>query len=182
MNASGFYDPSGHGAGDVPVGLVISNGEKFGEAKDQRYQLAGLDYDNVFRMGYGLDLDSMRDAMQFYPITVMEGKNVVDGSFGMGVQPRTLVGQRSDGAMMFLVIDGRQVGHSLGIDISKCADIMIQYGCYSAMNMDGGSSSSMTYNGKMITRTSSPMKAGRYLPDAWVVKHMPAAVESDGEA
>lgn len=170
VNASGFYDPNGHGMGDVPVGLVISDGERSGEAKSERYQTAGMDYGNRFRMGYGLDLDEMRDAVQFYPICVMEGRNMTDGSFGMGIQPRTLVGQRADGAMMFLVVDGRQPGHSLGIDISTCSDILIKYGCYSAMNMDGGSSSSMTYKGEMVTRTSSPMETGRYLPDAWVVR------------
>ena len=41
------------------------------------------------------------------------------------------------------------------------------------MNMDGGSSSSMTFNGRIITKSSSAMAQGRYLPDAWVVKGMP---------
>lgn len=184
VNASGFYDPNGHGKGDVPVGLVISGGERSGEAKSERYQTAGMDYENRFRMGYGLDLGEMRDAVQFYPICVMEGRNMTDGSFGMGIQPRTLVGQRADGAMMFLVVDGRQPGHSLGIDISTCSDILIKYGCYSAMNMDGGSSSSMTYKGEMVTRTSSPMESGRYLPDAWVVRRTVREIPvlSDGSA
>ena len=37
------------------------------------------------------------------------------------------------------------------------------------MNLDGGSSASMTYKGRMITRTSSPKSDGRYLPNAWLV-------------
>ena len=75
--------------------------------------------------------------------------------------------------MLLLVIDGRRVGHSLGTTVSECADILLRYGCWTAMNMDGGSSSSMSYNGRMITKTSSSMAGGRYLPDAWVVKGMP---------
>ncbi len=53
----------------------------------------------------------------------------------------------------------------------------MRYDCYNAMNMDGGSSSSITYMGEMITRTSSPMTTGRYLPDAWIV--MPPSYVSD---
>ena len=68
-----------------------------------------------------------------------------------------------------LIIDGRQAS-SLGTTVSECAEILLRYDCWNAMNMDGGSSSSMTYMGEMITRTSSPMASGRYLPNAWLVK------------
>ncbi len=171
VNASGFHDPNGRGKGQHPIGIVLSDNELSGERQYGRYQIAGFDADGNFLMGTKLDLDSLTDAMQFYPIVVLDGKNIVTGSFGMGIQPRTIIGQDMNKNVMFLVIDGRQVGHSLGTDISTCADILIKYGCYAAMNMDGGSSSSMTYKSRMITRTSSPMTTGRYLPDAWVVKY-----------
>ena len=172
INASGFYDPGGKGPGNVPVGFVLSEGNLSGEAMAGRYQTAGFDLNDNFRVGYGVDLAEMRDAMQFYPITVLDGKNDISGSFGMGVQPRTQIGQTADGRVMFLIVDGRQVGHSLGITVSECADILVRYHCEVAMNMDGGSSSSMTYDGEMITRTSSPKSDGRNLPDAWVVKRV----------
>ena len=53
--------------------------------------------------------------------------------------------------------------------MDDCADILLRYGAYNAMNMDGGSSSSITYMGKMITKVSTRMEGGRYLPNAWVV-------------
>lgn len=173
VNASGFYDPEGKGRGNVPMGFVLSGGEYSGQALKGRYQTAGFDYDDNFRAGRGLDLEEMRDAVQFYPIIVLNGEKNIDGSFGMGIQPRTVIGQTADKATLLLVIDGRRVGHSLGTTVSECADILLRYGCWTAMNMDGGSSSSMTYNGRSITKNSSAMPQGRYLPDAWVVKGIP---------
>ena len=170
VNASGFYDPEGKGRGNVPMGFVLSGGKYSGTALKGRYQIAGFDAEDNFLAGYGLDPGKLRDAMQFYPIIVLNGEKNVDGSFGMGIQPRTVIGQTVDKATLLLVIDGRRVGHSLGTTVSECADILLRYGCWTAMNMDGGSSSSMTYNGRMITKTSSSMEQGRYLPDAWVVK------------
>ena len=78
-----------------------------------------------------------------------------------------------------LVIEGRSVTTGLGASVSTCADILIRYGCYNAMNMDGGSSSSMTYMNEMITKTSSPKTDGRYLPDAWLI--MPPSTGTAGE-
>ena len=173
INASGFYDPEGKGWGNVPMGFVLSGGKYSGQALKGRYQTAGFDYDDNFRAGRGLDLDEMRDAVQFYPIIVLNGEKNINGSFGMGIQPRTVIGQTADKATLMLVIDGRRVGHSLGTTVSECADILLRYGCWTAMNMDGGSSSSMTYNGRIITKPSTPMVDGRYLPDAWVVKGIP---------
>jgi len=121
-------------------------------------------------MGRSIDLSNLRDAVEFYPIIVLNGNKHVTGSYGLGLQPRSAIGQTADGSFLMLVIDARQVGHSLGATVSNCADIMLRYGAYNAINLDGGSSSSMVYNGEMITKTSSPMKYGRYLPNSWVVK------------
>lgn len=175
VNASGFQDPEGKGNGKTPVGFVLSDGHYSGTAMEGRYQIAGFDLDDNFRAGYGLDVAQLRDAMQFYPIIVLNGENNTDGTFGMGVQPRTVIGQTADKATLLLVIDGRQIGHSLGATVSECAEILLRYGCWTAVNMDGGSSSSMTYNGRIITKTSSPASQGRCLPDAWVVR------EADGD-
>lgn len=177
MNASGFYDPDGRGPGHQPVGLVLSQSELSGTRMSGRYQIAGMDLDDNFVAGYDLDLTDMRDAMQFYPVLISENENLADGSFGMGIQPRACIGQNLRGSMMFLVVDGRQVGHSIGITVPECAEILLKYDCYVAMNLDGGSSASMTYKGRMITRTSSPKSDGRYLPDAWLVLY-----ENKGDA
>ena len=169
INASGFQDDNGNGMGDIPVGLVKSEESVINPAINGQYQIVGYDKNDNLRMGYGLNVKELRDAAQFYPIIVLNGENCTDGSYGMGIQPRTAIGQTSDKTTLMLIIDGRQA-HSLGTTVSECANILLRYGCWNAMNMDGGSSSSMTYMGEMITKTSSPQKTGRYLPDAWLVR------------
>lgn len=171
INASGFADFEGKGNGGTPIGIQISKGEqKKTVTASKIYQTAGFDFDNNFRVGKEVVLDEMRDAMQFYPIIVLNGDKVANGSYGLGIQPRTAIGQTMTKDTLMLVIDGRQIGYSVGTTMTECAEIMIRYGAWNAMNLDGGSSSSMTYNGEMITRTSSPAKQGRYVPSAWVVE------------
>jgi len=72
--------------------------------------------------------------------------------------------------MLLLIIDGRQVGYSLGCTVEECKNILMDYKAYQAMNMDGGSSSVMWYNGNYITKSSSVSGRGRFMPDALVVK------------
>lgn len=171
INASGFIDYNGTGSGKTPVGLIVSNGEQLNKSTTySNYQVAGYDENNNLMVGRDLDISKLRDAMQFYPIIVLNGEKHATGSYGLGVQPRSVIGQSKDGSTMFLIIDGRKPGYSLGATVAQCADILLRYDCFNAMNMDGGSSASMSYNGKMITRTSSPMVQGRYVPDAWIVK------------
>lgn len=173
INASGFIDYEGKGNGKTPVGLVISESKFINRSYGAtNYQIAGFDNDDNFIVGKNVDTSILRDAIQFYPIIVLNGEKHATGSYGLGIQPRSAIGQTADKSTLMLIVDGRQIGYSVGTTVSECADIMLRYGAYNAMNMDGGSSASMSYNGEMITRTSSPMKQGRYLPDAWVVKEI----------
>ena len=69
-----------------------------------------------------------------------------------------------------LVIDGRQVGYSIGATMEDCADILLQYGAVTAGACDGGSSSVIGYDGEVINKPSArDMPTGRYLPNAWLV-------------
>lgn len=169
INGNAFEDQDGVGSGASAVGLMISEGRFVHSAYNAySYQTAGFDYENRFRVGKNVDTSELRDALQFYPITVLDGEKHTNGSFGLGIQPRSSIGQTVDGSTLMLVIDGRQVGYSLGTTVSECADILLRYHCQNAMNLDGGSSASMSYMGEMITRTSSPRTTGRLLPSAWV--------------
>ncbi len=169
INASAFYDPDGKGRGEKVVGLVLSDGEMISDVIGSPYQIAGFDYEDNLRVGYKVDTAMLRCGIQFYPILIANGeKKVGEGSYGMGIQPRSCIGQTSTKDTLLLVIDGRQV-HSAGTTVSVCADVLLRYDCYTAMHNDGGSSALMCYLGETITKTSSPNPTGRYLPDAWVV-------------
>ena len=78
-------------------------------------------------------------------------KNKVLGDGGLGIAPRTVIGQRSDGIFLFLVIDGRLIT-SIGANLKEVQKLMYNYGAYNAVNLDGGSSSELLINHKIVNK------------------------------
>ena len=169
-NASGFYDPEGHGNGGVAHGLVVSGSTRHNGAVGGTYKAVGLDEENRLHVGpYKKDL-AFRDAVEFKPALIIDGQQAVEGSAGWGVQPRTAIGQTSDGTILLLVVDGRAPGYSIGCTVGDCAEILGRYGAVQACNLDGGSSSIMVYNGRVISRPSAANKTdGRHIPNGIAV-------------
>ena len=99
----------------------------------------------------------------------MDGEIVVDSStLYSAMNPRCVLGQGRDEAIMLLTIEGRLID-SLGTDAPTCADILAEYDCYQAMNVDGGTSAILWYENEYITRCSNTaLPYGRYLPNVWV--------------
>ena len=173
INASGFKDVGGHGSGGEVKGSVIIDGTEYSRhTSDSTWKFCGMTKDNkMFVSNYPYDsVSDYRWGVEFLPALIVDGESVFDGTFGMGIQPRTAVGQTKSGDMLLLIIDGRQVGYSLGCTVEECKNILMDYKAYQAMNMDGGSSSVMWYNGNYITKSSSVSGRGRFMPDALVVK------------
>ena len=102
-------------------------------------------------VGQAMEL-GIRDGCCFGPVLVMDGAiNEEAYNSNSGFNPRTAIGQRSDGTVLFVCIDGRQAG-SLGGTYKDIIDIMTEYGAVNACNLDGGSSTVMLYKdtcGKM---------------------------------
>lgn len=171
VNASGFADYNGVGDGGEIVGRSCSNGILWGDYSSE-YNTVGFDHDNRLIVGVFDDWSSynIRDAFQFNPAILVNGQKTVEGSAGWGLQPRTIIGQREDGAVLILTIDGRRPGYSLGATMEQCADELLKYDVITAAAADGGSSTIMAYNGEIITKCSSPQAGGRYLPNAIIVK------------
>lgn len=171
-NAGGFYDAGGVGTGGEPDGLVISEGElKWGDP-GTTYEVIGIDNNNVLVVGNmtaqaALDR-GVRDAVSFGPVLIVNGEPVEVNGRGSGLNPRTAIGQREDGAILLAVIDGRQV-NSPGASYSDIIDLMLEYGAVNAANLDGGSSSLMYYKGEYINNCSS-MYGPRDLPTTIIVK------------
>ena len=116
------------------------------------------------------EIKDYRWGLEVYPALIVNGENVIDNTLGMGIQPRTAIGQSASGDFMLLVIDGRQVGYSLGCTVADCAEVLTEYQAYQGMNLDGGSSTVMWYKGQLITKPCSVSGRGRYMPDAILVK------------
>ena len=168
-NASGFYDPEGHGNGGVAHGLVVSGGQRYNDAVAGSYKTIGIDENNRLYVG-SYQQGQYRDAVEFKPALIVNGEKVVEGSAGWGVQPRTAIGQTESGSILLLVVDGRAPGYSIGCTVGDCADILARYGAVQACNLDGGSSSIMVYQGREISRPSAADKThGRHLPNGIAV-------------
>lgn len=181
INGSGFIDPDGHGNGGTVNGLMVIDGDDFGTSYNTSWRFYGMKTDNHLYISNTMDsdLDNYRWAIQFLPGLIIDGELVVDGTYGMGIQPRTAIGQAENGDFMMLIIDGRQVGYSLGCTVADCADILMDYHAYQAANLDGGSSAVMWYKGQLITKPSSVSGDGRYLPNALIVRKAENVTDED---
>lgn len=156
VNAGGFYDPNGRGNGSIPDAMVVYEGQIYYASSGIRSGFAGFDSQHILHVGkFTADDVKNKDiqyGVSFGPVLVVNGE-MVDG-LGSGVNPRTAIGQRSDGAVLLLVIDGRQVS-TLGATFTDLAEVFLSYGAVNACNLDGGSSTMMWYQGDYINDCSS---------------------------
>jgi hypothetical protein len=70
--------------------------------------------------------------------------------------PRTAIGQRADGRIVFLAVDGRQLGYSTGMTNFELAQQMVRLGAVTASAFDAGGSTTMAFDGKLLNRPSDP--------------------------
>lgn len=176
MNAGGFYDPDWNSNGGQPHGTVFSKGQVvsdfadagmgggfIGFTNENKLVLGNMTKQQAINTGY-------RDAVEFGPYLIVNGKrSFYKGNGGWGIAPRTAIGQRQDGIVLMLVINGR-LATSLGADMVDLTDIMERYGAYNAANLDGGSSSELVIRGQII---NTPVAGGtnglRDMSTFWIV-------------
>ncbi|MEF9919555.1 MAG: phosphodiester glycosidase family protein [Erysipelotrichaceae bacterium] len=172
INAGGFDDPGGKGDGSIPYGIVIKDGELVTGKLDDYYSVIGFNDKNRLVVGNMTAEQALsynlKNAVSFGPVLIVNYEAVPITGTGGGLNPRTIIGQREDGAVLLLAIDGRQTT-SLGASYSDCIDIMMEYGAMNAANLDGGSSTVMVYEGEIINNVVS-MNGDRRVPTAWIVK------------
>lgn len=172
INAGGFEDIGGVGDGGTPLGIVMSEGKLLYGNTDERYELIGFNNNNVFVIGSmtgqeAIDM-GIRDAVSFGPFLIMNGQPMEVSGMGGGLNPRTAIGQREDGAVLLLTIDGRQT-HSLGASMNDLINVMLDFGAVNAANLDGGGSTVIYYDGEIRNKISS-IYGARGVPTAIVVR------------
>lgn len=172
INAGGFADAGGTGSGNVLCDATIMNKKLLYGNKTTRYSLIGLNTQGKLILGKYTYQEAMnvgiQSAVEFGPYLIVNGKNQIKNSNSGGIHPRMAVGQKKDGTFIFVVIDGRQPGYSIGTNLLELQKIFNKYDAYNAANLDGGSSATMYYNGKVVNKTSTPI-GERYLPNAIIV-------------
>lgn len=193
VNAGAFLDngTAGPEVGSIPGGLVFAGGSYQGDwpeymPPDTQPGFAGFDNNDILVVAKEMTREKaeelgIRDGCEFGPVLIMDGEvNEVAYNSNSGYNPRTGIGQRADGAVIFVCIDGRQTG-AVGGTWRDLIDIMVEYGAVNACNMDGGSSSVMMYRDtqglygepgeiQMINNYSLLQAEPRKMPDFWMVR------------
>jgi len=173
INGGGFEDSGGMGNGSSPIGLVVSQGELKHTGDGGKYNVTvGFNQDDIMIISEMTTEQArekgLRDAMTFGPALVINGEPVSVKGQSSGLNPRTAIGQRSDGAVLMLVIDGRQ-SSSLGASYADLITVMLEYEAVNAINLDGGSSSLMYYKGEYMNR-GVVLTGSRDMPTAFIVR------------
>ena len=188
VNAGAFFDngTAGPEVGSTPEGLVIADGKvRWNSGKAPEEGFVGFNQDNIMVVAKTMTADramelNIRDGCCFGPVLIMNGEVNTEAYSVSGWNPRTAIGQRADGAVIFVCIDGRQAG-SVGGTYADVINIMQEYGAINACNMDGGSSTVMMYRDVsgvyrepgevyMVNSYSLLQSEPRRMPDYWLVR------------
>ncbi|MBR4618913.1 MAG: phosphodiester glycosidase family protein [Bacilli bacterium] len=175
INGGGFEDLDGWGNGSTPYGAIIKDGVLvwnhsggdgglIGFTKDHKMYLTTETPEVAISKG-------MDDAVEFGPFLIVNGKVAeIKGDGGWGRAPRTVIAQRQDGVVLFLEIEGRLPGYSIGATMNEVIEVLLRYKAYNAANLDGGASATMAVNGKLYNRPSAGGEyGGRTVSNAWIV-------------
>jgi exopolysaccharide biosynthesis protein len=175
VNGGAFDDPNWDGNGFKPAGIVMSGGQILYQdvGMDTPVNVVGIDRQGLMVAGRYKPSEllamGVSEAVTFQPRFIVNGKGLVKNEAdGWGIAPRTCMAQKSDGTIMFIVIDGRQPGYSIGATLYDVQKILLDKGAVTAANLDGGSSTVLVKDNNVVDRPSS--KYGmRYLPTAFLV-------------
>jgi hypothetical protein len=113
------------------------------------------------RLRLSPDWSGVVDAIGGGPVLVRGGKPVfrhfeLFSSEQLARNPRSAVGQRADGRIVLVVVDGRQPGYSVGMTNFELAQTLVRLGAVAGAGLDGGGSSTMAFDGTLLSRPSDP--------------------------
>lgn len=174
INAGAYVSEDGTAHGSVPGGVIIKDGEIVYMQKDyeKEFCIIGFDSQNILTVEYADSAEkinslNLRCAVSFGPPLIINGKGLIEKT-GASLQPRSAIAQRADGAVLFLVLDGRQAS-SAGATLKNVQDVLLQHGAVTAANLDGGSSSAMIYNKQLLNNPSDDGELKK-IPTAFIIK------------
>lgn len=190
VNAGPFFDDgsTSKSVGSVPCGLVLSGASViWNDQSISEYSFVGFNKDNILIVAASITEEEarglgIRDGCSGGPVLMVNGEpNAEVYNENSGYQPRTVIGQRADGAVVFVCADGRNPD-SLGATYADMIDILEEYGVMNACALNGGSSSAMLYRDtdgrrygekgaiQLINRNSPEESPIRNMPTFWMVK------------
>lgn len=175
INGGGYSWSNGY-----PRGLIVHDGKIIYSSGTGKTVTGAINYDGVLIVGNlsASDVKSknIKEAVSFGPALIVNGKAATfKGNGGTGLNPRTVIAQRKDGIILFLVVNG--YGSRLswkgrgGVYVTDLITILQRYNAYNAVNLDGGSSTTMVIGNKLINDPCEPQQNGQdFIRSAWVLK------------
>jgi len=182
INGGGFIDESAEGVkwegnGGTPTGIIMTGGKVIYSdlEADKKTDLFAITKEGIMIVGkYSInDLSKLgaEEALSYFPSLIINGKMTsFQGDAGFGIAPKTAIGQKKDGTIIMLTIDGKGP-ESVGTTIKELQEIMFKLGAINAMNLDGGQSTAMYYDKEIVNKPSYG-EGGRKIPAAIIVKKM----------
>ena len=166
INASGYADARQRG---VVWGMTIVDGDFVARSsQDGSHVMGGFTRDYKLVVGNFTDEEIIAQhylwAFEFFPRLIVNGEKMDFPPFSGGYAPRTAIGQTAQGHVLLVVVDGRQKG-SIGATFEDLQTILFANGAVNAINLDGGSSSTMVFQGRVINNPPDGEKE-RLLPNA----------------
>ena len=175
INGGGYSWADGY-----PEGLIVQNGNVIYARSNNVYASAAINEDGILISGElsvkDLKEKKIKEALSFGPALIVNGNPIkIIGTGGSGMNPRTVIAQRKDGIILFLVVNGYGQDLSFkgrgGVYLNDLLIILQRYGAYNAINMDGGSSTTLVINNKLINSPCEPLKEGQdFIRTAWILK------------
>lgn len=153
VNAGPYFDDgtSSRAVGSVPLGLALSENDViWNNEQSSQYGFVGFNKDNILIVASSMTEEKtveleIRDGCSSGPILMINGKvNWEIYESRSGFNPRTVIGQRADGAVLLICALGRNPG-SIGADYNQMIDILKEYGAVNACALQGGFASNMLY-------------------------------------
>ena len=177
LNGGGFDDTAGQGRGAAPIGVIITDGKLWLGGEWGSYDVCAFDEAGKLYVGRHIAKDlleaGVHSAVSFGPALVIDG--AIQEFNTVNWEPRSAVGQRADGKILLVALEGRAVA-AQGADMQTLAEVMVQYGAVNATNLDGGASSSLLYKGELM-HTCNAIAGLRLIPNGILVR-----ASGEGEA
>ena len=180
INASGYADARQRG---IPWGRIIADGQDISPRREDpssrtmdshmsSHTMGGLNTEHRLIVGHFAEEEIAAQnylwAFQFGPLLIVNGEKTELTSFSGGLAPRSAIGQTAEGHILLVTADGRQKA-SIGATFKDMQTVLFENGAINAINLDGGSSSGLVFQGKLVSRPSDG-DAERLLPNAIVVR------------
>lgn len=148
--------------GGMPTGLIMKDGESiFNDftnlnKKEPTTIITKKGFLRVgnFSVNEINEMDDVSEALTFGPVLISGGLKVSQLKEG-GTSPKTLLGQKNDGTMVLVVLDSN-TDTRFCASTKEAQNVMYKLGCVTAINLDGGKSTTMYYDGEVINNPSNP--------------------------